>query len=813
MYFGSTRNGARDNYQTAIFPNCDFNGDGKVDEKDLLVMMQRWGENYPRCDVGPFAWGDGIVDAHDQIVPMEAIMGSKFVLAPGLHAVEVPRDAILTWTSPKSGQTRDVYFGTSLEDVSKASRSDPRGVLVSKGQTATTYAPAASLVFGATYYWRIDEVGGAPDFTIYKGPVLDFKTEAYAYPMTTKIIATASSAQPGWGPENTINGSGLDKNDGHSTTVSHMWLSAVGGPTPVWVQYEFDGVYALHEMWAWNHNLPSEPAAGFGFRNVTVQYSTNGTNWTSLADVEFAQAPGTEGYVHNTTVSFGGVAAKYVRLTARSNWSGATAPCGLSEVRFCHVPLYASEPTPFSGRKGVSVDATLTWKSGREAASHRVYLSTDRQAVANGTAPVKVPSTAAFDPSPLNLGRTYYWRVDEVNEVKAPSVRQGEVWSFSTKEYSVVDDFESYTDEEHHRIYQAWIDGETNKSGSHVGYPQSPFAEQTVVHGGKQAMPVEYNNVKTPFFSETTRTFAPVQNWTSNGADTLALWFRGNPKDLLQRADGSIQISGAGNDIWNNSDQFRFAYKRLSGDGTIVAKVRSLVNTDPWAKAGVMIRATLDPASTYAFMTPTPEGRRAFQNRGTVGSSARSANSNPGAVSLPLWVKVERKGANFTGYYSQDGKTWTTCQPDSTDGTSNSSNPVRIMMMGDVYIGLAVTSHNSGVPTIAEFSDVSFTGTVTGQWQVAAVGTAMPSNDVAPLYVVVEDSAGKVKAVMHPDPAAVQTIDWQKWMIPLSDLTGVNLASVKKLTIGVGDKSKPTAGGKGVIYVDDIGVGHPLDSK
>ena len=173
-------------------------------------------------------------------------------------------------------------------------------------------------------------------------------------------------------------------------------------------------------------------------------------------------------------------------------------------------------------------------------------------------------------------------------------------------------------------------------------------------------------------------------------------------------------------------------------------------------------------------------------------------------------MKVERKGSNFTGYYSQDGKSWTICQPDSTDGTSNSTNPVRIAMIGDVYIGLAVTSHNASMTTIAEFSDVSFTGTVTGQWQVAAIGVAQPSNDAAPLYVAVEDSAGHVKAVTHHDPAAVQAIEWQKWMIPLSSFQAVNLAGVKKMTIGVGDRNKSTPGGKGTIYLDDIGFGHPV---
>jgi hypothetical protein len=808
LYFASDRSGW-DNWQVPIIPNCDFNGDGKVDDADVQVLRAHWGQSYPLCDIGPFAWGDGVVDEKDLRVLIESISGKSFSFDPLLHATGVPRETVLSWPSTNFAQAYDVYMGTSLDDVSSANRSNPRAVLVSQGQAGTTYDPPGSLAFGRTYYWRIDEVGPAPDFTIYKGPVLDFTIEAYAYPIAAKIIATASSAQAGWGPEKTIDGSGLDQNDKHSTTATDMWLN-MAGAQPVWIQYEFDQVYALHEMWVWNHNLTGEAVLGFGFKNVTVQYSINGTDWNTLADMEFARAPGKDGYAHNTTVSFGGKPAKYVKLTAKSNWSGATAPCGLSEVRFFYVPVYPSQPTPASGRKNVGVDTTLSWRAGREAASHRVYFSTDRQAVANGTASVKTVSTATFDPGPLDLGRTYYWRIDEVNEAKTPNVRQGDLWSFSTKEYRVVDDFESYTDGEGNRIYQTWIDGETNKTGARVGYPQSPFAEQTVIHGGKQSMPMDYNNTKSPFYSVTERTFSPVQNWTVNGADTLTLYFRGNPVDFLQRTDGSIRMSGGGADIWNNSDQFRFAYKQLNDDGTIIAKVHSLANTNAWAKAGVMIRASLEPASTYAFMTPTPEGRRAFQNRLTIGGSAKTAQSNAGIVTLPLWVKVERKGDTFTGYYSQDGKNWIINQPESTDIASDSTNPIRILMMGDVYIGLAVTSHNSSMTTIAEFSDVSMTGTVKGDWQVAAIGAAQPSNDAAPLYVTVEDNAGHVKSLTHPDPATVQTIDWQKWMIPLSEFKSLNLAGVKKMSIGVGDRNNPKAGGKGVIYLDDIGFGHPV---
>ena len=253
-------------------------------------------------------------------------------------------------------------------------------------------------------------------------------------------------------------------------------------------------------------------------------------------------------------------------------------------------------------RTGVSVDATLTWRPGREAGSHKVFFGTDPNAVANGTVAAKTVADHAFTPGSLNFGTTYYWRVDEVNTVTYP----GNVWSFTTQEYAAVDDFESYNDTDN-RIYDSWIDGLTNgKSGSIVGYMAAPFAERTIVHGGKQSMPFEYNNVKAPYYSEATRTFDATQNWTTNGADTLSLYFRGRAVAFVDNGNNAYTMSSSGTDIWNNGDQFRFAYKQLNGNGSITVRVDSIGNTNVWAKAGPMIRETLDTGSRNAYIAVTP---------------------------------------------------------------------------------------------------------------------------------------------------------------------------------------------------------------
>ncbi len=333
LYWHSARPGGfgsfSDIWQAPMIPTVDFNADQKVDLVDLVMLIDNWGTAKTLCDIGPMPWGDGVVDERDLRVLMESLM------TPGPKASDVPCDAGLSWISPSFAQTCDVYLGTSQEAVKTASRTNPQGVLVSKGQTATTYDPPGALDFSETYYWRVDFVISSPAPAIYQGPVLKFTTEAYAYPIKN-ITATASSFQRGMGPEKTVDGSGLDQNDGHSTNGAEMWLSQ--GTQPNWIQYQFDKVYTLHELWVWNQNQAVEPFIGFGAKTVRIEYSTDGTTWTPLPNVpEFAKASGKPDYVHNTTVSFGGVSAKYVKLAIEKGW-GATPSAGLSEVRFFCIP-------------------------------------------------------------------------------------------------------------------------------------------------------------------------------------------------------------------------------------------------------------------------------------------------------------------------------------------------------------------------------------------------------------------------------------------------------------------------------------------
>ncbi|UCC97533.1 MAG: discoidin domain-containing protein, partial [Phycisphaerales bacterium] len=249
---------------------------------------------------------------------------------PPDEQTDVPRDTVLSWTPGDFAPAVNghiVYLSESFNDVNDG--------VGGTTQSAGSYDPGR-LELDTTYYWRVDEVNAPPDSTVYEGSVWSFTTEPIGYPIDGANIAAiaSSAAEANFGPENTVNGSGLDPNGLHSADATDMWLSD-NEPLRAWIQYELDKVYKLHEMWVWNSNQIFEPLFGFGMKDVTVEYSTNGTEWTALADVpEFARAPATEDYAHDTTVDFGGAVAQYVRLTATSNWGGILPQYGLSEVRF-----------------------------------------------------------------------------------------------------------------------------------------------------------------------------------------------------------------------------------------------------------------------------------------------------------------------------------------------------------------------------------------------------------------------------------------------------------------------------------------------
>ncbi len=454
-------------------------------------------------------------------------------------ATDVPRDVVLSWEPGPEATAHDVYMGTDIDEVASADTSSP--LLISPAQD-TNSLDIGRLELNQTYYWRVDDITSS---TVWKGSVWSFTIEPVSYQIDSQnITATASSQTSDQVPENTINGSGLV--DGlHTDDSADMWQSGAEEPGAAWIQYEFDKPYKLEQMFVWNYNGTSI-LTNYGLKEATVEYSIDGENWTQVENVpEFIQAPGQDGYAYDITVPFEGVAAKYVKITAVSNWGGGLGffnKYGLSEVAFMYFPVSAREPNPTNNRRSVAIDGTLRWRAGREAAEHNVYISSDRQAVIDGTAPVETVTGPSYGPLSLELENTYHWRVDEVNNAEAEPVWISSIWNFSTTEYLVVDDFESYNDidvgqEGSNLVYNTWIDGLDNPStnGSVMGYLEAfqPSMETEIVHNGDQSAPLTYDNTIASMSEVTVSTSDLIigRDWSKGGAGALGLFFYGDPNN------------------------------------------------------------------------------------------------------------------------------------------------------------------------------------------------------------------------------------------------------------------------------------------
>jgi glucose/arabinose dehydrogenase/regulation of enolase protein 1 (concanavalin A-like superfamily) len=202
---------------------------------------------------------------------------------------------------------------------------------------------------------------------------------------------------------------------------------------------------------------------------------------------------------------------------------------------------------------------------------------------------------------------------------------------------------------------------------------------------------------------------------------------------------GTFTINGSGNDIWGSVDTFQFVYQILAGDCQIVARVASVQNTNGWAKAGVMIRESLISSATNATMLLTPANGLTFQRRLTTGGSTTSTSGGVGAA--PYWVKLVRSGNTFTGSRSTDGANWTIV------GTAT------INMATNIYIGLAVTSHNDAVLCTSTMDNINVTGSAPGNIP-PSVSLTSPANGATftapaniPISATASDTDGTITQV------------------------------------------------------------------
>jgi regulation of enolase protein 1 (concanavalin A-like superfamily) len=185
-------------------------------------------------------------------------------------------------------------------------------------------------------------------------------------------------------------------------------------------------------------------------------------------------------------------------------------------------------------------------------------------------------------------------------------------------------------------------------------------------------------------------------------------------KGSVSYLQGTYTIKAAGTDIWNTADQFYFVYQQMSGDVEVVARVRSLTNTNDWAKAGVMIRESLTAGSRHAFAAATPGAGYGFERRPDTGGFSDNTSGPSGTA--PGWLRLVRKGSQIEAFQSADGTTWRSMGVDA------------IPMASTVYVGMAVTSHRADRATTAVLDGFKATAAGSSSNQSPLVALTTPTD-------------------------------------------------------------------------------------
>jgi hypothetical protein len=770
----------------------------------------------------------------------------------------VDPSATLSWKTGFGAKIHYVYFDDNFEDVNDATQGTQN--------VTTTFSPGI-MESGKTYYWRVDEFDGfetrkgniwsfttIPDIPITDPNLVGWWKFDVGY--GTLAIDWSGQGNNGTltnGPKwvDGFDGGALQF-DGLDDTVEFAnFVPPIQGTITFWMNPVSAGprgrifggndafeVYLENDKLA-NQLFAAGSAPEFLESNATITTNT----WTHVA----LTYDGTSGLLQ--IYLNGNLDGE--NFKADDVWAGGAFAFGhragnnqeyynglLDDFRIYNIVL-----TQEDIQKTMRGDTTLAWapqpaddmitevdkalplsfSAGEKASQHDIYFGIDKDAVTTADASNKTgiyrgrQNGTTFTPEePVEWGTgPYYWRIDEINT--DGTISKGKIWTFSVADFFLIDDFENYNAGEN-QIWFAWKDGlgygvqgsdpyyAGNGTGAAVGdETTASYTEETIVHSGRQAMPLTYNNNKQGYanYSETELTLTAPRDWTEENVAELSIWFRGYPAStgsFVEAPAGTYTMTGSGSDIWYSADEFHYAFKNLTGVGTIQAQVLSVDNTDPWAKAGVMIRETLDPGSKFAAVYITTGNGCRFQARTDTDVDATSDTSvvttEQTAITAPYWIKLERDVAgNFRGYYSANGSNWTPI----------SWNPQNISMSSNIYIGLAVTAHNAGAVCEAKFSNVTTTGSVAGQWSHQDIG--ITSNDAEPLYVAVSNAAGNPAVVVNDDPAATQIDTWTEWVIPLSAFAdqGINLSNVDRIAIGLGTRDNMTIpGGSGKMYFDDI---------
>jgi len=475
------------------------------------------------------------IDEANDLHPDSPFVGDvwSFTIAPNTAFEPVPSDdskfvdtvnPVLSWTEGMGAKLHTVYFGDDYDTVAN----DTGG----ESQTVMNFSPG-SLEAEKTYYWRVDEF--VDDDNTYTGDVWSF--------ITAKVGGgVRGDYYKGMNFENLV----LTRTD---PRIDFSW--GEGEPDPAVGANQFSARWMGDVEVAFTETYTFYASSDDGSR-LWIDDRLLVDQWVDQSTIERS---GTIDLVAGNTYSLvmeyyensGGTAAQL-------RWSSPSTPKQYVPQAALSPPIKARNPKPRNGTIGVRLTDVLTWESGDDAASHEVYFGTDPNAVKNATtASPEYKVTRAlddenYDPGKLAWDTTYYWRIDEVNDTDPNSPWIGNVWSFVTGDFFVVDNFESY-DIGNNEIWWAWKDGLGysahdnepaylgNGTGSAVGdETTASYTEENIVHGGRQSMPLAYDNNKQDYsnYSEAELALSYPRDWTENDVNTLTLWFIGAPANVAE---------------------------------------------------------------------------------------------------------------------------------------------------------------------------------------------------------------------------------------------------------------------------------------
>ena len=436
-------------------------------------------------------WFDGLLDEariYERALTQSEIQAVMNETGQGFPDARVPSPedgslhentwANLSWRAGDFAVSHDLYFGTNFDDVNDGAEETFVGNLAIAFQVVgfPGFPAPEGLQPGTAYYWRIDEVNEAEPNSPWKGDVWSFSIQPN----------TAYNPDPADGAESV------------AVDAELSWIGGFGSK--------------LHTVYFGDNFDDVNNAAG-GLPQGAATYEPG--------QLELAKTYYWRVDEFDAVDTYKG-----------SVWSFTTEGA-------------VGSPEPTKGGVDVTQTPVLTWVPGVFADTHQVYFGTDADAVKNAdTSSFEYKGSGnlgseSYDAGQLEWDTTYYWRIDEANNANADSPWTGPLWSFTTANFLIVDDFEAYNDLNEdepgsNRIYLAWIDGFENPAvnGSVVGNLDPPFAEQIIVHGGLQSMPMAYDNAVGK--SEATLTLTSNRDWTVNGANTLSIWYRGGSANAAE---------------------------------------------------------------------------------------------------------------------------------------------------------------------------------------------------------------------------------------------------------------------------------------